>query len=54
MIHEDDETPSGVFGHTAMVAGIASVAGVVVFAPLLFSVLKLLYISTKVDPRPDG
>ena len=54
VIHEDDETHNGVFRNTVMVAGIASAAGVVALAPLLFSVVKLLYRSTKVDPRPDG
>ena len=53
-IHKDDGTSDGLFGNTAMVAGIASAAGVVVLAPLLFFILQPLYRSTKVDPRPDG
>ena len=51
---EDDETSDGIFGKTAMVAGIASAAGVLVLAPLLVFVLKSLCKATKVDPRPNG
>ena len=53
-VSEDDDTSDGIFGNTAMVAGIASAAGVLVLAPLLVFVLKSLCKATKVDPRPNG
>ena len=51
---ESDDTVDGILGNTAMVAGIASAAGVAILAPLLVFVLKSLCRGTKVVPTTDG